>query len=232
MPTISILVMGDQVYAKPLILSLENAGLGYSVVPIRTRVKVAKSVVDKVDVAVFTGGEDVYPSVYGHRKYFTTSSDELRDRVEIEAFELLSSAEKPMIGICRGSQFLWTALEGTLIQDLDNHTKNHHVLDLATGEKYQVNSTHHQAALPLSLPEGVQVLAVADPKVSTQQIFYDESIGDFFTAKDGVDIEAWATIDGENILGIQWHPEFPNAPRSSVTLAVKLITKHIVSSLL
>lgn len=60
--------------------------------------------VDKVedaDIVLFTGGEDVHPSLYGKEKHPTTFSNLSRDLEEKEIFEKVRP-DQVCLGICRG----------------------------------------------------------------------------------------------------------------------------------
>tara|TARA_R110000823_G_C15952958_1_gene502513 strand:+ start:1963 stop:2595 length:633 start_codon:yes stop_codon:yes gene_type:complete len=94
----------------------------------------------------FTGGEDVSPELYGETKHPTTHSSKGRDEFE-EAFYLQAlEMNIPMVGICRGSQFLHVMNGGKLWQNVDHHATGapHKARDKLTGELYSVTSTHHQ----------------------------------------------------------------------------------------
>lgn len=61
--------------------------------------------VDKVEDAelvIFTGGEDVTPSLYGCRKHPSTYSNAVRDLEEKEIFNMIKP-NQIALGICRGS---------------------------------------------------------------------------------------------------------------------------------
>lgn len=53
------------------------------------------------DIVMFTGGEDVDPSLYGCKKHRTTYSNIARDLYEKETFEKINPNQL-VIGICRG----------------------------------------------------------------------------------------------------------------------------------
>ena len=60
--------------------------------------------VDKLedaDIVMFTGGEDVDPSLYGCEKHRSTYSNINRDMYEKEIFEKINPNQL-VIGICRG----------------------------------------------------------------------------------------------------------------------------------
>ena len=156
------------------------------------------------DGFLFTGGQDVSPELYGAANTGLTNPSPERDAMETFLLKAVLREDKPVLGICRGLQFINAALEGTLWQDLssehpsdiihrqgkpyDNpaHTvRLQGTLEEMLGKtELRVNSLHHQAVRDLS-PELVP--AAVSP--------------------DGL-IEA-ATIPGKRfVLAVQWHPEF------------------------
>ena len=57
--------------------------------------------IKKADIVLFTGGEDVDPSLYGAKKHPTTYSNPARDEEEKHFFSLISNKQLA-VGICRG----------------------------------------------------------------------------------------------------------------------------------
>lgn len=149
---------------------------------------------------LLTGGADVDPSMYGMEATGLEKGCDIdRDRIEVAAVHTALNEGKRVLGICRGTQLLAVALGGTLVADLptagfpghDNGEREDervHGLKVEAGShaetvlggQSKVNSLHHQA--------------VADPGAQVRVSAW---------ATDGV-IEA---IEGERVLGIQWHPE-------------------------
>lgn len=58
--------------------------------------------IEQADLVLFTGGEDVDPSLYGEKENYTTQSNIIRDKKEIEIYKKALSLGKNMLGICRG----------------------------------------------------------------------------------------------------------------------------------
>ncbi len=107
------------------------------------------------DLVVFTGGEDVTPSLYGEQNVDSDCNPQ-RDADEAEIFQHF--IEVPKVGICRGGQFLNVMSGGRMWQDTDNHCRYHVLKDLLTGRNLFVSSTHHQMMRPSGLG---QVIATA-----------------------------------------------------------------------
>jgi putative glutamine amidotransferase len=112
----------------------------------------------------------------------------------------------PVLGICRGIQFINVFLGGSLYQDLptqrpsctEHHQKppydvpvhevelmdNSGLFRLLNRKSLSVNSYHHQAIKEKARP--LKIMAVADDSI----------------------IEAVEMTDKKFVWGIQWHPEF------------------------
>lgn len=105
--------------------------------------------IEEADLVVFTGGEDVSPSLYNETPHPTTFSNMKRDLAEVKIFEKAQSLGKHIIGICRGSQFLCVMNGGKLVQHQAN--KYLHPMILKDGRVITVTSTHHQAQFPFNL---------------------------------------------------------------------------------
>ncbi len=156
---------------------------------------------------LLTGGHDVSPSVYhDERKPWCGPCCELRDEMEQYILKNAAEADKSVLGICRGIQFMNACYGGTLYQDLAAEYSScisHHMeppydrpahqvtiqkdtplYSILGREQMGVNSYHHQAIKKLS-PD-FQETAVSE---------------------DGL-IEGIYMPSHKFIVGVQWHPEF------------------------
>ncbi len=156
---------------------------------------------------LLTGGHDISPSLYGEEPI----NDSVvccfdRDATETILFKQAVEADKPILGICRGIQFINAVLGGTLYQDIPTQyptTVEHHqsppydipihsveiledspLYDLLKIKTMKVNSYHHQAVRTLAPP--LKEAAVSE---------------------DGL-IEAVYMPQKRFVWGVQWHPEF------------------------
>lgn len=167
-----------------------------------------RSVFDRLDGLVLSGGGDISPSYYGEQNSgLLWHVDEQRDRAELTLARWALSGGLPLLAICRGIQALNVAAGGSLIQDVGTQIPNAldhtilagrpmaaiaHTVDVAERTRLaglfgpgalEVNSAHHQAAD--SVGAGLVVTA---------------------RAPDGV-IEGLEKPDHPFCVGVQWHPE-------------------------
>lgn len=103
---------------------------------------------DVPDLVCFTGGEDVSPHLYGEAAHPQSFSSEFRDKFEQKLFKQFLDANIPMVGICRGGQFLNVMNGGKMYQHVNMHTQNHILTDVKSGDTVMATSTHHQMMRP------------------------------------------------------------------------------------
>lgn len=98
---------------------VKKAGAVPVILPLTTNGADIAQLVDLCDGFLFTGGQDVDPQLYGEAmKPFCGELCPARDAMEQELLHRALEQDKPVLGICRGIQFLNVALGGTLYQDL------------------------------------------------------------------------------------------------------------------
>jgi gamma-glutamyl-gamma-aminobutyrate hydrolase PuuD len=127
--------------------------------------------VDDANIVCFTGGEDVDPSYYKEKALSGTHYNTKRDEYEAGVFGEALALKRPMIGICRGAQFLNVMNGGSLWQDVNHHAgRQHSVLDMQTGETFEgMTSTHHQQMRPADEAEIVAVATLSTRKESASE---------------------------------------------------------------
>lgn len=159
--------------------------------------------IDSADLVIFTGGEDVNPALYGADRHPATFMNSDRDAREQELFEHCVLNGIPMLGICRGAQFLHVMHGGKLWQDVDHHNGDHSIWDIRERRPIpRVSSVHHQ--MVMRQPElGMEVLADSDV---ARKRWADGSPSN---CEHGTrnDVEAYFYRDTCTI-GIQGHPEY------------------------
>lgn len=160
--------------------------------------------ITNVKVAIFTGGEDIAPSFYGQKPSKGTHFNIQRDLYEKRIFDTLLEYEIPMVGICRGAQFLCVMAGGRLCQHIDSHAGPPHLITTFDNKVKTVNSFHHQMQLPIwDKNDGIEHKLIA---WSSERLSY-RYIGEKNQEIDvpcEYEIVYYPTI---NALGMQYHPE-------------------------
>ena len=162
---------------------------------------------DLMQGVLLTGGHDVDPLLYGEDPLPQCGEiSRARDAMEAVIVREAMERDMPILGICRGIQFLNVFLGGTLFQDLPaqhpSETNHHqsppydvpvHAVSLSEGgslarllkkDTIRVNSYHHQAIKRLG--NGLSPMAVSE---------------------DGI-TEAIELPGKRFVWAVQWHPEF------------------------
>ena len=153
---------------------------------------------DEADVILFTGGEDVDPSVYNEPKGKYTHSYLPRDLHEMTIAAFAKAKRIPMIGVCRGSQFLCALAGGSLVQHITGHGGNHK-MTTKEGRSFLVSSTHHQMQNP---PSGSYLLGWSAEKLSSCYLDGNNTNLDIQTEVEAV---YYPKI---NAFTVQYHPEY------------------------
>jgi gamma-glutamyl-gamma-aminobutyrate hydrolase PuuD len=156
---------------------------------------------EQYKLVLFTGGEDVTPSLYGEtsprRQCFNSIR---RDIVEKRIFETAMEHDIKIAGICRGIQFCHVMAGGKLIHHMNNHEGKKHWMNVTTQEgAIPVNSYHHQMVIP---NEDTVLVGWSRHRRST--IYVGD--GDELVVYKGPEVEA-ILIPKINFCGVQYHPE-------------------------
>lgn len=144
--------------------------------------------------------QDMNPKLWGAENTCSNDINDELDRIQWKLLEDAAAAGKPVLGICRGMQFINVYFGGTLIQDLpdadahkaENPEKYHNVFtaegttmfDLY-GAMTETNTRHHQG------------IGLIGENLKVSAMWIDD---------EGLVMEA---IEHKElpILGVQWHPE-------------------------
>lgn len=161
--------------------------------------------VDAADLVCFTGGSDVTPDLYGEPN-LASYNDVYRDEKEKRLFEFCLENKIPMVGICRGGQFLNVMSGGKMYQDVTNHGGSHYLVDEETGETVYVSSTHHQ----MMLPNDESAIIIAKSRgVRSHREWYFNNIRKRDENDEGIEVVYYTHT---NCLCFQPHPEFDGYP--------------------
>lgn len=170
---------------------------------------------EKFRLVVFTGGEDVDPSLYGHINCYSESNFD-RDMEEIDIFKMAVKHKIPMAGICRGMQFLNVMAGGSMYQHIAGHAGSSHTVTTNNGKDIKVNSLHHQ-------------LVNINPKVTDVIAWSSSRISGVYFGNGGAkqphpekEVEA-AYFRNINAVGAQWHPELLHEDSEGFTYYVDLV---------
>lgn len=174
------------------------------------------------DLLCLVGGADVSPMLYDYPKHPSTNSD---PRLDERTFELYWEGlyEVPMVGICRGAQFLNIVSGGILFQDVDGHRLNNHkchkVTDIVEGRDYEVTSTHHQMMIPDK--DSSETILIA-----SESSYRHTNTGKNKPYKDVPEVEACWYRDS-NSLCFQPHPEYVDVNHECRRLFFNLMENYL-----
>lgn len=183
--------------------------------------------VDEADVVLFTGGEDVNPELYGEVPMAKTHYNRVRDEREQVIYHQARKRNLPMVGICRGGQFLNVMNGGRMWQHVTNHAGNHIArIEVPPFEgkdqkrrTIEVTSTHHQMMIPTD--DGL-VLATADCALEK----HAPALSQMGKRKGELDTEV-VFYDDTNCLCFQPHPEFRGAPPDCIDFFEECLDNYI-----
>lgn len=146
------------------------------------------------DCLLLPGGGDIASRFYNQKETACFDVDESFDLKTFSWLAWFVEKKKPVLGICKGMQYINVWFGGSLHQDIKNHScpneKFVHQIEIRPktflfqifGKSLKVNSSHHQSIQKLG-----------------------ENIKEIAVCHDGT-IEAIMHED-KRIFGFQWHPE-------------------------
>lgn len=186
--------------------------------------------VDKLEDAqlvVFTGGEDVTPSLYGCKKHSKTYNNPERDKKEQAIFKKIDPQKQVVYGCCRGSQFVTVMNGGLLVQNVSNHAlRSTHAITDGT-KVYQITSTHHQMMYPFNLESGYNILFTS---YGNNSDFYEGDKINFDTIFNREpEIVLYSREDLPKCLAVQGHPEM--IPDSQVAKMINNLINDLVNEI-
>jgi putative glutamine amidotransferase len=161
---------------------------------------------ERIDALVLAGGADVDPATYGEEGAPETyGTDPRRDGVEVALVHAATTAEMPLLGICRGMQILNVAFGGTLVQHLPDALdgSERHRPDLGVFGEHQVRLEPGSLAARAAGSELIDVKSHHHQGVDRMG---DGLVVSGHCVEDDV-IEAVEHPGHDFALGVLWHPE-------------------------
>lgn len=151
-----------------------------------------------IEGVILSGGEDINPKSYGENIQWPNISP-LRDETEKKMLEIAIARKIPVLGICRGMQFINVYFGGKLVKNIKKEMTAEHVpgkehsITLAEERiishvgktEIMVNSFHNQAVTAHTLSSSLKMFAVAQEHGIIEGLYHP-------------------TLP---IAGVQWHPE-------------------------
>lgn len=156
---------------------------------------------------LFTGGQDVSPSIYGENvSEHVFEICPLRDDFESALLKEVLRSDVPAFGICRGIQFFNAFLGGTLYQ----HLPTEHPSQIMHSQKPPYDIPWHFVK-PVPGSHLTQIIGEECHKVNT---FHHQAVKDLAPnliaeamSEDGL-VEAVRHTEHRFLSAVQWHPEY------------------------
>ena len=160
------------------------------------------------DIALFTGGADICPLLYGEKLHDSSCINVNRDLQEVAFYKTLHK-KRMKVGICRGGQLLNVMSGGRLWQDVNNHgDKDGHLVKLWNSDDLvRMSSRHHQMMVPAS-----DAVMLGFARMSTSKI--SDAFGTRVFSAPGHDPEM-LYYEAEHSLCFQPHPEDADAAETT-----------------
>jgi hypothetical protein len=169
--------------------------------------------IEEADLVVFGGGSDVEPLLYGEsneHRHPTVFYNPKRDAADMEIYLKARAQGTPMMGVCRGAQFLHVMNGGKLFQHVDGHNGAHKAFAMRDKMLIEsVSSVHHQACV-FDPSLGMELLLTTGSVSTNRWLNADEK-----DLKPKMDIEGFFYRDS-GCFGVQGHPEYANYNKFSV----------------
>ena len=151
---------------------------------------------NNADLLILTGGGSI------------NKEQPQRDELEKVLFEEALEKNIPVLGICRGMQYINLLSGGKLTENAELKIKRPNRIDheiKTNNEIIKVNNYHNDVIYISDLSDNLNILAV-DEENDTVEAFYSK-----------------------NILGIQWHPERNFEDKKSEEFSTNLIKNFIIN---
>lgn len=175
--------------------------------PLTSEPEALEQIVGKFDGFLFTGGQDVAPAIYGEEALTVCGECcERRDEMEQVLLKLAWKRNKPILGICRGIQFINASLGGTLYQDLSSQK-------ISDVEHHQ-SPPYDEPVHTVQIVENSPLHALLNQSVIAVNSYHHQAVRQLASelcamaySTDGL-VEAVYAPEKKYVWAFQWHPEF------------------------
>lgn len=184
--------------------------------------------INEATLGFFAGGDDVSPNLYNQEKGSWTYNNPKRDENELKDYNYFLKKNIPLIGVCRGGQFL-TVMNGGLLVQHSRHPSQH---EMITNEgSLLVSSDHHQQFLIDSKYTDLQENIDYDLIGWTNKLSPIHLNGNDDDYKFGDDYKEPDVVfyKKNKHLAIQNHPEWMSMTSESTYFHQKLVDKLLIS---
>ena len=184
-----------------------------------------EQITEMCDGFLFTGGQDVDPKMYSARKIGACGEcSPERDLMEEMLLKRAMELDMPILGICRGIQFINAALGGTLWQDIPSQFSD----TVSHCQKPPYDVPIHEVNIKQDSP--LHNLLKAD--ITLVNSYHHQGIRELSSAllpmakaPDGL-IEAVCAPKQKFLWAVQWHPEFSYPKDKNSKLIFREFIRH------
>lgn len=191
-------------------------------------------------LVVFTGGSDVSAFMYGRKAHPTSHGHPKRDYLELLIWEAAQRQGVPVLGICRGMQFINVMCGGELVQHTSGHAgRGHRIICLLDSIKGfnggMVTSLHHQMIIPT---KDAQVAAVSRKRsyfyLTAQKTDSQHDFSSSFLPREEIHLDIKEEVEAviykkQKAVGVQFHPELCNPDyHVDILITQKLIEEYLL----
>lgn len=178
---------------------------------------------------LLTGGHDVGPYVYGEVPHPACGTPcRARDTMEGYLLDKALAADLPVLGICRGIQFMNAHLGGNLYQDLPS--------EYACTAEHHMTPPYDRKAHDVTVLEGTQLAGIIGAGSHAVNSYHHQAVRNvapnvevMATSEDGL-VEAIAVRGKTFAIGVQWHPEFSYETSKESMLLVQAFVDACVAT--
>ena len=188
---------------------IERAGGLPVMLPLTTDKGLIGQVCQVIDGLLFTGGQDISPSLYGEEKSdLCKPACEERDIMESLLFSMaVMGMDMPAFGICRGIQLFNALLGGTLYQDLPAECRGRAPVC------HQKHPPYSEASHHINIEPGSPLHTILGADVIPVNSYHHQGIRDLSNKLTCMAVSEDGLAEAVRIHGrrfawaVQWHPE-------------------------